>query len=384
LDVGDSSKKRRNNNSMNSIITAVIAACGIYAYLAIYYLVHLVRFGYNRILFSFINICIINALYTVTRAGLYGSQNTTDAYSWFLASHAVIPLLAAAVVFWVYTFFQKKRTGMFIFGMVMFPSLAGLILIKPDWFFTREVNIAHSMEFFGSHITRVMFKNGSLIHLLYFLLLVSICYFYVHIFFLGTLKDERHKKPLVIGMTLFFVLIIIDLLNNYLRFNVIFFTEFGLLVITMIIPFTNIHRYGDDHFSSATSHELADGKTQRYQKSLLKNFDTAQIKAKLQELMDTEHVYRDPDINLKQLADMVSLTPHQLSQFLNAEMGMEFRNFINKYRVEEGIKLLEKDSEASILNICFTIGFNSKTAFNDAFRKHTGLSPSQFKKQHCK
>jgi AraC-like DNA-binding protein len=369
---------------VNVIITAVIVACGIYAYLAVYYLIHLIRYGYNRMIFSFIVICIVNALYTVTRVGLYGSRNLTDAYSWILASHTVIPLLAAAVVFWVYNFFQKKRTGMFIFGILIFPSFAGLILIKSDWFFTREVNIAHSMVFFGSHITRVMFGNGPLIHLLYVLLLVSILYFYLHIFLLGELKNGRHKAPLVIGMTLFFILIIIDLLNNYLRFNLIFFSEFGLLVITMIIPFTIINRYGDDSFSAGTSRPLAAGKTQRYLKPLLKNIDTGAIRAKLMELMDKERLYRDPDINLKQLADLVSLTPHRLSQFLNEETGMEFRNFINKHRVEEAIKLLHEDSDAGILNICFAVGFSSKTAFNDAFRKHTGISPSQFRKQNSK
>ncbi|WP_373493157.1 helix-turn-helix domain-containing protein, partial [Aquiflexum sp.] len=60
-----------------------------------------------------------------------------------------------------------------------------------------------------------------------------------------------------------------------------------------------------------------------------------------------------------------------------------FFELVNGYRVEESKNLMmdEKLNHLSMIGIAFEAGFSSKTAFNTAFKKHTGMTPSQFKKE---
>jgi AraC-like DNA-binding protein len=58
---------------------------------------------------------------------------------------------------------------------------------------------------------------------------------------------------------------------------------------------------------------------------------------------------------------------------------MDFRNFINRFRVEEAQRLLKSDPEMSILTICFEVGFNSKSTFNTAFKKISGITPRDYR-----
>jgi AraC-like DNA-binding protein len=77
---------------------------------------------------------------------------------------------------------------------------------------------------------------------------------------------------------------------------------------------------------------------------------------------------------------MLSITTHQLSEFLNKQMHISFNYYINRYRVEEAIDLLQEQPERSITSICFSVGFNSKSAFYEAFAKFVCISPAKYRK----
>ncbi len=120
-------------------------------------------------------------------------------------------------------------------------------------------------------------------------------------------------------------------------------------------------------------------KKAKYERSLLKGLDTEVIFERLADLMGTEKIYTDFDLSLEGLAQMLSISPHQLSQFMNERMGTNFRNYINSYRIEEAKKILINDSDKNILTICFDVGFNSKSTFNHCFKKYTDKTPSEFR-----
>jgi AraC-like DNA-binding protein len=77
----------------------------------------------------------------------------------------------------------------------------------------------------------------------------------------------------------------------------------------------------------------------------------------------------------------MQLSPHELSYLINVGFENNFYNFVNSYRVEESKTLLTspKHQHLSMLGIAFEAGFNSKTAFYTAFKKMTGVSPTEFK-----
>jgi len=84
------------------------------------------------------------------------------------------------------------------------------------------------------------------------------------------------------------------------------------------------------------------------------------------------------------LADKLGVTRDHLSQVLNRYAKKRFSDYINSYRIEEVIKVLNSPSldGKKIIEITFESGFNSKSTFNNAFKKATGMHPIEFKISH--
>jgi YesN/AraC family two-component response regulator len=104
---------------------------------------------------------------------------------------------------------------------------------------------------------------------------------------------------------------------------------------------------------------------------------------KLKRSMENEKVYRDADLSLQALAEKISISTHVLSQVLNEKLNKNFPDFINWYRIEEAKKifLTPKGAQKKIATVAFDVGFNTIVAFYNAFRKYTGMTPAQFKKE---
>ena len=99
------------------------------------------------------------------------------------------------------------------------------------------------------------------------------------------------------------------------------------------------------------------------------------------DLLDNEKIYQDPELSLSAVAKMLNISSTYLSQLVNKLSNYNFSDFINLYRVREAeIKLVNPDfSRYTILSIGLEAGFNSKSAFYSAFKKHTGVTPTQFR-----
>jgi AraC-like DNA-binding protein len=105
------------------------------------------------------------------------------------------------------------------------------------------------------------------------------------------------------------------------------------------------------------------------------------LKIQLLQLMETKKPHLDPELNLPSLAPKMGLSVHEMSVLVNEGFGENFAQFVNRHRIEESKRLLfsEKHTHLSMVGIAFEAGFNSKTAFNTAFKKMTGVSPTDFK-----
>ncbi len=97
--------------------------------------------------------------------------------------------------------------------------------------------------------------------------------------------------------------------------------------------------------------------------------------------MENDKPYLNPSLSLTGLANDLSIPHRELSQIINEEFGQHFYDFLNRYRVDESKRILKDpvNSKNTILEICYSVGFNSKSAFNTAFKKHTGITPTEFK-----
>jgi len=120
----------------------------------------------------------------------------------------------------------------------------------------------------------------------------------------------------------------------------------------------------------------------KYEKTPLSEEMKENYKKTLLYFMVNKKPYLDSLVNLNDLAEKTSIPPHHLSQVINTCFNQNFFDFVNFYRINESKKLLsEKESlKKTVLEILYETGFNSKSVFNNAFKRHTGMTPTQFRR----
>ena len=124
------------------------------------------------------------------------------------------------------------------------------------------------------------------------------------------------------------------------------------------------------------------GEKPKYEGYQLDDEIAAAYAKEARDLMEKEKLYRNPYLTMPELAKKLKLSSNTLSQVLNGYCGQTFYNFINIYRLEEVIAMMRdpKNDDKSILKLSIEAGFNSKSTFNNIFKKQTGMTPAEFRK----
>ncbi|MCM5529748.1 AraC family transcriptional regulator [Parasegetibacter sp. NRK P23] len=109
-----------------------------------------------------------------------------------------------------------------------------------------------------------------------------------------------------------------------------------------------------------------------------------QVADKLLLAMERSKRYTDPDLTLEKLATALQVPRNLVSEVLNQHLEKTFYQFVNEFRVKEVIRLFNRCKQQgvspNILSLAFEAGFNSKSSFNQYFKKHTGQTPSEYLK----
>jgi AraC-like DNA-binding protein len=122
-------------------------------------------------------------------------------------------------------------------------------------------------------------------------------------------------------------------------------------------------------------------KERKYKNSQLGSVNIENTTTQLHRLLFSEKIYRDESLTQDKLASLLNLNRHQFSEYLSQHQGKTFFQLINSYRIKESKHLLIKEPNETILSIAFAVGFQTKSVFNSAFKKETGLTPSEYRKQ---
>lgn len=101
---------------------------------------------------------------------------------------------------------------------------------------------------------------------------------------------------------------------------------------------------------------------------------------KLETLMKENMIFKDKEISLAKISDILGTNRTYLSKAINVMAGMSFHNYINMYRINEATRIITSTGTGKILlkQLADELGFNSAEVFSKAFQKETGLTPSRY------
>jgi len=161
--------------------------------------------------------------------------------------------------------------------------------------------------------------------------------------------------------------------QNIFPFNPIELFHLGLLVFTFSISYYGIHQPVLYQYQKPQKFDVPS------KENTLKSEKFGDM---LYEFMVKNKPYLNNELTIQDLADQVGVTTQEISSYLNKDLGVNFFNYINTFRINEAKRRLvdPKYDNETLLGIAFDSGFNSKTSFNTLFKKETGMTPSEYKK----
>lgn len=119
----------------------------------------------------------------------------------------------------------------------------------------------------------------------------------------------------------------------------------------------------------------------KYEKSALSEEIKQGLLQKLK-AAEADRFYTQPSASLPSLAKQLHTSPHYLSQSLNECLGKSFFEYLAELRIQQAKAILADPAQQHLKvdEVAEQVGYLSKSAFSAAFKKHTGLTPGQFRK----
>ena len=122
---------------------------------------------------------------------------------------------------------------------------------------------------------------------------------------------------------------------------------------------------------------------ERYKNKTIEKETLDLISQKITIIVEKE-LFLNSNFTLEEAAKELKVPKYILSQYVNEVLGKSFSNLIKEYRIEKAKKLLETEKNLTVESLGYDSGFNSKSTFFTAFKKQTGLTPTEYQKWRSK
>ncbi|WP_020529090.1 helix-turn-helix domain-containing protein [Flexithrix dorotheae] len=184
---------------------------------------------------------------------------------------------------------------------------------------------------------------------------------------------------LISFMVLINLIIVVSTLKNtgIIHNDIDAIRDIALLVYVYIVSIWGYHQ------RPLISNSKAPDDSGKYQKSGLKSEQANEHLQKLILFMEKTEAWKDNELTVAKLSKQTQIPKHHITQVLNEILQKNFFTFVNEYRIEYAKTLIKspKHQSWSFVAIAYECGFNSKTAFNNFFKKYTEMTPSEFRKR---
>lgn len=180
----------------------------------------------------------------------------------------------------------------------------------------------------------------------------------------------------------FYHFLIITVILIYVKMN--FESDVGdyliFLYLSFMIFMTTYQIMNDSNYFNQVSNFL-EGPVLKYKKSSLEEDSKKAILEAIKDQMQNEKYFLSSTASLSGLARSIHQSSHHVSQVINEKLEMTFFELLASYRVEEAKIILKTDlgKKLTIEEVAERVGYNSKSAFNTAFKKINSQTPSAFR-----
>lgn len=150
----------------------------------------------------------------------------------------------------------------------------------------------------------------------------------------------------------------------------------GLLAVTMWSSVTVSPKLA---FAGDTERMPAHRK--RQSKNMLTSAEVRSLQHRLRSAMEFHELYKHPQLQREEMATFIGGAESSVTEAIRRGLAANFFDFVNAYRIDAAKELLQQASDP-IDVIMLEVGFNSKSSFYSEFKKRTGCSPGEFRRQH--
>jgi len=181
---------------------------------------------------------------------------------------------------------------------------------------------------------------------------------------------RTYTRTFLLFLFCFFAALIIFILTDFYQYEV--------MLSTILASSVLIHVAG--YWAIRESRIIArkEGLSRNLQLNIEK---TAELKAKILDMLQNEKLYQESELSAQDFCKVLNLNSQYFSQLINNEFKCSFTHLINSYRIEEAKKMIKGQNfnHLNLLGIALEVGFKTKNTFTRSFKKHTGMTPSEFR-----
>ncbi len=297
--------------------------------------------------------------FTLILINTYISLNNFEARSILLQDIANNVMWFIGPSLYLYVIYNLKK-----------PSKKVILLHLLPYLFPSIVDIFFNWQAFDTIIPIMGFTQMSI----YLFLSLQFCF--------KNYKAEQQFYSWVLPSIIAFTLLVA------LNFCLTILRNFGIDVLpnTILQSFTSllaipIFYIAYKEMNSANTYGI---QPKKYKTTPLSNEKSKDYLLRIKTAMDEEKLYRDTTLKLSRFAEKISIPSKYVSQVINQNLNLSFSDYLIQLRLEDAKKNLNNPSKQhlTIFGIAQESGFTSSSRFNYLFKKHTGLTPSQFQKQN--
>lgn len=278
------------------------------------------------------------------------------------------------------TFIQIGLSACILIGPFLFLYLRSYSPYSKSVWITHTIPYLVIMAILGSlysYVEHPQIWRGWIVKAIYFQWLVYIGFSFKYIQpILQKIKEKESLKKLEVWfLSIYFGVALVWIAYTFAAYTsyivgALSFTFILYLIILLLI-------YGNSQETTFFQEK------ERYKNKTIDKETLDLISQKFSVIVEKE-LFLNSNFTLEEAAKELKVTKHILSQYVNEVLGKSFTNLIKEYRIEKAKELLETEKNYTIESLGYDSGFNSKSTFFTAFKKQTGLTPTEYQKLYSK